>query len=69
MINQSVAAAYPTSSLLRQRAVNERSLIADVATRHAARHAVVALQGAEPIGAERLRQLCQPAPELVANDP
>jgi len=57
VINQSVAAASPTSPLLRRRALNERSLIADVATRHAVRYAVVALQGVEPTGAERLRQL------------
>jgi len=61
VVNQSVAAACPTSPLLRQRAANERSLIAEVATRHAARYAVVALKGEEPIGAERLRRLCQPA--------
>jgi arsenite/tail-anchored protein-transporting ATPase len=61
VINQSVAAAGPSSALLRRRADNERSLIAEVATRHATRYAVVALQGAEPIGAVRLRQLSQPA--------
>ena len=37
--------------------MNERSLIADVATKHASRYAVVALNGEEPIGAQRLRQL------------
>jgi len=68
VINQSVAAAYPASPLLQRRADNERSLIADVATTHATRYAVVALQGVEPIGAERLRQLCQPAPDHVAAD-
>jgi arsenite-transporting ATPase len=61
VINQSVAAAFPKSPLLQRRAFNERSLIAEVATRHAPRYAVVALQGVEPIGAERLRQLCRPA--------
>jgi arsenite-transporting ATPase len=59
VVNQSVAAADPTSPLLRRRAIDERSLIDDVATTHATRYAVVALQGAEPIGAERLRALCQ----------
>lgn len=57
VVNQSVAAAEPTSPLLLRRAANERSLIADVATTHAARYAVVALQGEEPIGVLRLRQL------------
>lgn len=57
VVNQSVAAADPTSPLLRRRAVNERRLIAEVATTHAARYAVIALQGEEPIGARRLRQL------------
>lgn len=59
VVNQSVAAAHPTSPLLCQRAANERSLIADVARTHSVRYAVVALQGEEPIGAGRLRALCQ----------
>ena len=59
VINQSVAAAHPTSPLLCQRAANERGLITDVARTHAVRYAIVALHGEEPIGAERLRALCQ----------
>lgn len=57
VVNQSVAAADPTSPLLQRRAANERRLIADVATTHATRYAVVALQGEEPIGARRLGEL------------
>jgi len=69
VINQSVAAAFPTSPLLQRRAVNERSLIEEVATKHAARYAVVALQGVEPIGAQRLRHLCQPASDHMRATP
>lgn len=57
VINNSVAAAHPASPLLRQRARNELREIEAVATRHAARHAVVPLLSEEPVGVQRLLQL------------
>lgn len=57
VVNQSLAAARTRSALLRRRASNEREQIDAVAERHSRRYAVVALQEAEPIGAERLRSL------------
>ena len=57
IVNNSVAAARPRSALLRQRARNELREIDAVATRHAHRHAVVALQKDEPVGVERLLAL------------
>jgi arsenite-transporting ATPase len=60
VVNQSLAAARTRSSLLRRRAANERGQIDAVAERHSRRYAVVALQEAEPIGADRLRRLTKP---------
>jgi arsenite-transporting ATPase len=57
VVNQSLAAARTRSPLLRRRAANEREQIDVVAEQHAQRYAVVALQEAEPIGADRLRRL------------
>lgn len=57
VVNNSVAAAQPTSPLLRQRAHNELREIDAVATRHAQRYALVPLMKEEPVGASRLRQL------------
>jgi len=57
VVNNSVAAARATSPLLRQRARNELREIEAVATRHAARHAVVPLLSEEPVGVQRLLQL------------
>ena len=57
IVNNSVAAAYPHSPLLRQRARNELRVIDAVATQHARRHAVVPLLTEEPAGVERLRAL------------
>jgi arsenite-transporting ATPase len=59
IVNQSLAAAHPRSPILQQRALNERPQLEEVATRHAARYAVVALQQVEPVGAERLRALTE----------
>ena len=59
VVNQSLAAARPTSPLLQQRALNERAQIEAVAGRHARRYAVVALQAVEPVGVERLRDLAE----------
>jgi len=63
VVNQSLAAARTRSSLLRRRAANEREQIDAVAERHSRRYAVVALQEAEPIGAERLRRLTKTSEE------
>lgn len=60
VINNSVAAARPDSPLLRQRAWSELGEIEAVASRHAARHAVVPLLAEEPVGVQRLLQLCEP---------
>lgn len=60
IINNSLAAAAPHSPLLRQRARNELGEIEAVATRHAARYALVPLLKEEPIGVERLLQLTDP---------
>ncbi|HCY64368.1 MAG TPA: arsenical pump-driving ATPase [Oxalobacteraceae bacterium] len=57
VVNNSVAAAQPTSPLLQQRAHNELREIDAVATRHAQRYALVPLMKEEPVGASRLRQL------------
>ena len=57
VVNNSLAAARPTSRLLRQRAVAEREQIEAVATRYSARYAVIPLLPVEPVGVERLLQL------------
>ena len=63
MVNNSVAATQPHSSLLRQRAHNELREIDAVATRHAKRYAVVFLLKDEPVGVDRLRDLADPITE------
>ena len=57
VINASMAAATLTSPLLRARARNELVEIEAVATRHAARYALVPLLQEEPVGVDRLQQL------------
>lgn len=57
LINNSIAAAGPSSPLLRQRARNELSEIKAVAQRHAKRYAVVPLLKSEPVGIQRVREL------------
>ena len=57
VINNSVAAAGPRSTLLRRRARNELAEIENVAARHARRYALVALLRDEPVGVERLCQM------------
>jgi len=61
VVNNSVAAARPSSPLLRRRAGNELREIAAVATRHASRYAVVPLLKDEPVGVERLLELVRHA--------
>lgn len=57
VINNSIAAADPTSALLRRRAVAEVPLIATVRSDYADRVAVVPLLAAEPVGIPALRRL------------
>jgi arsenite-transporting ATPase len=57
VINNSIAAAAPSSALLRQRAGAELSEIDAVATRHARRYAVVPMLSTEPVGVDRLLEL------------
>ncbi|MDN0084957.1 arsenical pump-driving ATPase [Crenobacter sp. SG2305] len=59
VINNSVAASRPQSSLLRLRAQNELKEIDAIASHHAKRYAVVPLLKQEPVGAERLLQLAE----------
>jgi arsenite-transporting ATPase len=58
VVNNSVAAAHPSSPLLRQRACNERAEIDAVAQTHSRRWAVVPLLRQEPVGLDRLLSLC-----------
>ncbi|MBI3144633.1 MAG: arsenical pump-driving ATPase, partial [Pseudogulbenkiania sp.] len=57
IINNSLALAKPSASLLRRRAANELAQIDAVASHHAHRWAVVPLQAEEPVGVERLQRL------------
>ena len=59
IINASIAAAVPRSTLLRQRALAERTELEVVTTRHATRTAVVPMLEQEPIGLERLLALTE----------
>ncbi len=61
IINNSVAAAHPTSALLKRRALNEMIAIERVASMHARRFAVVPIMRDEPVGAERLHTLATAA--------
>jgi len=57
IVNNSLAAAKPTSALLRQRALQEQQQIENVGQRHAKRLAIVPMQMQEPVGVERLQAL------------
>ena len=63
VINNSVAAAAPTSPLLRQRAVAELDEIDAVRTKYADRYAVIPLLADEPVGIPALEALTRPSPE------
>lgn len=65
VVNQSLAVVPTTSPLLKRRAADERARIAEVATTHASRYAVVGLQAVEPVGAERLVALTHVQPSGV----
>jgi len=69
IVNNSLAAARPTSHLLRQRAAAEIEQINAVVTRYSTRYAVVPLLADEPVGIERLQQLSQPAHEGASRPP
>ena len=57
IVNNSLAAARPTSRLLRQRALAEVEQIEAVASRYSARYAVIPLLAQEPVGVDRLVEL------------
>ena len=59
VINNSVAAARPSSPLLQQRAANELREIDAVVRQYSTRYAVVPLLKDEPVGVERLLQLSE----------
>lgn len=59
IINSSLAAADTDHPLLRTRAVSEQEQIAKVRNVLAKRYAVVPIQAQEPIGAEKLSNLCR----------
>ena len=60
VVNNSILAAKPKSSLLIIRAKHERDEIDAVTTRYARRYAVVSLMANEPVGVELLRDLAAP---------
>ncbi len=57
IVNNSLAAAQPTSALLRQRAHQEQQQIENVRQLYAHRLAIVPVQMQEPVGVERLQAL------------
>lgn len=57
VVNNSLAAARPTSALLRQRANEELQQLTAIRQHHAERLAIVPVQMQEPVGVERLRAL------------
>ena len=65
IVNNSIAAASPSSSFLRQRAANELTEIGRVESK-ADRFAIVPLLAEEPIGIPALRALTQKEPALQA---
>lgn len=65
IINNSLAAARTGSSLLQQRAANERKEIDAVANVHATRYAVVPLLPIEPVGCSNLRALAGSGEEAL----
>jgi arsenite-transporting ATPase len=59
VVNQSLAAAHPTSALLRRRASAEKPYLDQVAPM-SRRHALIALRGQEPSGVDTIRELVTP---------
>lgn len=68
IINSSLAAASTRQPLLRKRALSEYDQIAKVRDELSKHYAVVPMQAAEPVGAEKLRKLCA-APDHPATGP
>ena len=66
VINASLAAAATSHPLLQHRAAAEIAEITEVQQTLAPRHAVVAMQAEDPIGAERLRALCDQPHDVAA---
>jgi arsenite-transporting ATPase len=57
VVNQSLAAAHPVSTLLAQRAEQEWTQLEAVQNKYAKRIAVVPVQAEEPVGITALRKL------------
>jgi arsenite-transporting ATPase len=66
IINSSLAAAQTHHPLLQQRARSEREQIDKVRNELCDRYAVVPMQAAEPVGAEKLKRLCATADNSAA---
>lgn len=66
IINSSLAAAETNQPLLRKRAQSEHEQIAMVRGELANRYAVVPIQAQEPVGVEKLADLCRRSPDPVA---
>ncbi len=61
IVNSSLAAAQTDQPLLRKRAESEQEQIVDVRDRLSRRYAVVPMQKTEPVGVEKLKNLCATA--------
>jgi arsenite-transporting ATPase len=66
IINASLAAAQTTHPLLQQRAQAEQAQIAMVSGDLSTRYAVVPMQAEEPVGVEKLQNLCAKVKESAA---
>ncbi len=66
IVNSSLAAASTTQPLLQKRASSERQQIAKVQKELSKRYAVVPMQASEPVGAKKLRNLCNDTNEMAA---
>ncbi|MBE9477473.1 MAG: arsenical pump-driving ATPase, partial [Proteobacteria bacterium] len=66
IINSSLAAAQTRQPLLQKRAEAEQEQIAKVRDQLSERYAVVPMQAVEPVGVEKLRNLCGTAKSAAA---
>jgi arsenite-transporting ATPase len=66
IVNSSLAAAQTRQPLLQKRAEAEQEQIADVRDRLSKRYAVVPMQSDEPVGVEKLKNLCVTAKSSAA---
>lgn len=62
IVNQSLAAANPSSGLLRYRAGQESSQLSAIEQQYAKRFTVIPVQEKEPVGLSRLKALFEPEP-------